>query len=419
MFDDGHGRYIQVKAAVDATGLVNIGWFKLPTSGPLLKRIYESWKAMDASAEVGLITSRPLDPADPLVGHRDRWNRLGARLRRLKSTAVTSALLDLASSVGCEVDELLSFLDVFEIQLGQTEADWRNKVDDAAVGAGIRSDDAAIAIGLAQMREWVKTTRTPKSVSEIRELVDSLGIRAGVPRKVVVVQALDWLPNTSDDLVLDWVDRFKGDNPRNRRGLVDPADWRETFPRELAELREALRTDRVTHVAVRGAMRLPTWFAVGANLLDVEGFDVAAVDRGTLWANESKSVTYPAVSVILDQSTSPAANEVALIVEMSAAAHKDAVDFFQGQARVGRLVVITVEGGPDRALFGGGPDAMAAAVAVRDWVRAHLGQDELHLVLISNGPFALFLGHLWDRVPPTTVYEDLVTEYEPAFRFVN
>ena len=60
---------------------------------------------------------------------------------------------------------------------------------------------------------------------------------------------------------------------------------------------------------------------------------------------------------------------------------------------------------------------MAAAVAVREWVRGRLTATDIHIVLVGPAPFAFFLGHLWDRVPPTTIYEDLAPGYQAAFHF--
>lgn len=82
-------------------------------------------------------------------------------------------------------------------------------------------------------------------------------------------------------------------------------------------------------------MRLPVWFAVGAHLLDVQGFDVAAFDSGRLWAAASKPGISRGVEVILDQPTGSPGNDVALVVEVSAAAHDDAIDYFSGSRQVG------------------------------------------------------------------------------------
>ena len=65
-----------------------------------------------------------------------------------------------------------------------------------------------------------------------------------------------------------------------------------------------------------------------------------------------------------------------------------------------------------------GPEqACALAVGLRDHARhaAH-GHPRVHLFLATPMGLALLLGHRWNRVAPTTVYEDLAAlGYEAAF----
>ncbi|WP_141214687.1 MULTISPECIES: SAVED domain-containing protein [unclassified Rhodococcus (in: high G+C Gram-positive bacteria)] len=421
-YTDGRRRYIQVKAAVSSAGLVNAAWLATPASSSLIKRLYSSWDTLGRPDDgIALVTSRPIDPHDVLLRERDRHNRLGTRLRRSSSKDARHALALVAASVGCTVEEILDFLDVLEIQLGQTERDWRDKVDDAAVGAGVSTAPASLAVALTEMREWVKTTRGVRAADDLRTMIDRLGLRAGRPRTLVVVHAIDHVPVEGDDgITVDWVDRFRGDSPETRRGLTDPTEWHTRLPADLTIVREELRRRGVADVAVRGAMRLPAWFAVGAALRDVAGFDIAAYDRGNLWAATSQPMPTPQVQVLFDTSlNSNDAAGVAVVVEMSSIGRDEVAAAFATRDDLSRLVSLTIEGGPNRRLFTTGTDTLAAAVAVRDWIRRNLVGTPLHLVLVANGPFALFLGHVWDRVPPTTIYEDLAPGYEAAFTFTN
>ena len=68
--------------------------------------------------------------------------------------------------------------------------------------------------------------------------------------------------------------------------------------------------------------------------------------------------------------------------------------------------------------------ATATAVGIRDLVRQlarEHGAQRLHLFLAVPHGLALLLGHLWDRMPPTLVYEDLGAgnAYQPAFLLPN
>ena len=418
-FSDGRQSYWQVKAAVSANSLANIEWLtKSERAGSLIQRLYASWNDLGRPDRgVALVTGRPLDPTDLVLGHLDRLDRLGPRLRRSSRAKIVEARQALADHIGCAVEELCSFLDVLELQLGQTESHWRGKVDDAALAAGVRTGDETRAIGLTDVREWVKTTRSPRTREDLVARVRDLGLVGEKPRALVLVEALDEVRDADpDDIRLDWVRYFRGETPETRRGILDPAAWNNELATDLANVRERLLAAGHRSVVVRGAMRLPAWFAAGQALSDVAGFDIAAMDRGKLWQPRTASVR-PEVVVQVDEEAGAADGQVALIVQVSTDGVNDVRDALGGT--VGRIVALTLVGGPDRRLFADGADAFAGAVAVRDWVRRNLQGHDVHLVLLTNGPFALFLGHLWDRVPPTTIYEDLAPGYEPAFRFRN
>jgi hypothetical protein len=67
------------------------------------------------------------------------------------------------------------------------------------------------------------------------------------------------------------------------------------------------------------------------------------------------------------------------------------------------------EGAHDQSVAGPG-QAVAYAQALRNGVREQLETaraDRVHLFLAGPGGLALLLGHRWNRVAPTVVYEDL------------
>lgn len=419
-YRNGTRRHAQVKASTTAVGLVNVAWLtaKKKKARSIIQALYESWVALERPDDgVELLTSRPIDPNDEMLALLDRSERIGPRLRQSTARVTLGERDRLAEHLGVDADELLAFFEVVQIKVGQTEALWRDRVDDAAMAAGLRVGADAQAIGLSVIREWVKDTREPRPAAQLRSQIDELGLRAGTPRSIVVVEAIDRVPSVSDASAhIDWLHSLRGDSPRTRRGAVDPADWNGRFADELSALRDSLRADGTIAVAVRGAMRLPMWFGVGEALADVAGFDIAAVDRGEAW----NPGPHPAVElqVVADEQLGEGPDTV-LVVEVSNTGWHDVREAFAEVSTVGRLVSVTVDGGPDRRLLRDGPHALASAAAVRDWVRREVRAEHLHLVLVANGPFALFLGHLWDRVPPTSIYEDLAPGYESAFTVAN
>ncbi len=418
-FADGQVLYLQVKASVSAAGLANIDWFTAPSrsGGPsLLERLYRSWCDLGRpSGGVALLTSRPLDPGDPLLTGLDRTSRVALHLRRAEDKPVKEVRTRLAGHLGCDEAELCAFFDVLQIDVGQVEALWRQRVGDVAAAAGVCSDEAAVGAALGEIRNWVKTTRDPRSSDEILEAVNRLGLRASPSRALVIVQALRRSPSASDALLaLDWVDLLDGESPETRRGLTNPTDWDAVLAPQLREMSTELRARGETRVLVGGDMRLPAWFAVGSTLREVAGFDVAALYHGDVWPAEAAGASHTRLQVLADESLSDG-TDLALVVAVSHDGTLDARRTFGGVPDMGRLVTLTVEGGPHRRALGGSADAMAAAVAIRDWARAEARVPRVHLVLLAPAPFALFLGHLWDRIAPTTIYEDLGSSYQASF----
>ena len=84
---------------------------------------------------------------------------------------------------------------------------------------------------------------------------------------------------------------------------------------------------------------------------------------------------------------------------------------------VGRLVVLGPPAGPRDNAVAGPEQACALAVGLRNHARcaAH-DHPRVHLFLATPMGLALLLGHRWNRVAPTIVYEDLAAlGYEAAF----
>jgi hypothetical protein len=227
-FSDGRQIYWQIKATVSAEHLANIEWLtKKAPSGSLIQRLHKSWAAVGRPADgIALITSRLIDSNDPLLRHLNRLNRLGERVRRATAADAREARASLAAHLGCSEEELYEFLDVLELHVGATEGHWRDRIDDAAIAAGVQPGDATRAIGVAEVREWAKTTRSPRTQVELRTRVRELGIASEAPRTVLLVEALDEVSDASDeDIRLHWVHHFRGESEFTRRGVVVRSLW--------------------------------------------------------------------------------------------------------------------------------------------------------------------------------------------------
>src|SRR5207249_4475570 len=56
---------------------------------------------------------------------------------------------------------------------------------------------------------------------------------------------------------------------------------------ELEAAGQRLKAAGHHRVLVRGAMRLPVWFAAGATLRHVQGFTVAGLQQGSIWSSDT------------------------------------------------------------------------------------------------------------------------------------
>ena len=59
---------------------------------------------------------------------------------------------------------------------------------------------------------------------------------------------------------------------------------------QLQEAARAICAAGYRNVLVRGQMRLPCWFAAGAQLSEVAGFEVTSMQLGTLWSQQTPTM---------------------------------------------------------------------------------------------------------------------------------
>lgn len=423
------GEYMQIKAVVSADTALNTDWLLAPgrSGGPsILLRFWEAWRQIrtkNQDPQLRLITNRSIDPRDPVLRLRDRNNLLAGRLRRETSRSDAGiGRTRWASHLETTVDDLCELLDVLHFETDASESTWRQRVLDVAQGLGLRADEASLLAGVGQVREWIKDSGRPRTVIDVEHALERLGLRKEEPYSIVIVQALDRfdLPETAE--ALDWVDRFVGDSPRTRRGLRQPADWNTAL---LAELEAVCRRARQRNrrVMVHGAMRLPTWFAVGAHLTEVSATCPATTQGGAIWsAADADSVPRQEI-VTMDEQVVGIGTDLAITIAVSTNIALDVVAFLRGSKEIGTHLTISISPGPDRQAITSSGEAATAAVAIRDVVREVArarGAQRLHLFLAMPGGLALLLGHFWDRMPPTQTYEDLLTNgYEKAFLIAN
>ncbi len=292
---------------------------------------------------------------------------------------------------------------------GYSVTSERDRAQSLMLANGLRADPEALELGVIIVNNWVLDGLRQITLDHIKAEVDRLDLRARDARAVLVVQAIQRDPNPEDAaIVLDWVDLYDGDSVASRRQPRDPASW-ATMSADLDTAAAHLSALGQRDVLVRGAMRQATLFAIGARLAQVTGTSVTYTQNGAPWASDTPHVAVPPPAEL--RIPLKTGTELAVAIGMSTDLSTAVASYIQvANLAVGTLLVLTpAEGAHDQSIAGPG-QAVAYAQALRSAIRAQLEvapSDRVHLFLAGPGGLALLLGHRWNRVAPTVVYEDL------------
>jgi hypothetical protein len=427
----GPAEYWQVKASVDATSPLTEAWlFDRPKGkASLLQRLHRSWLKLHSEhgvpPKVVLATTKAIDPSDPVLRARATTDARIVETLRNASGSLAEARTRWAEHLAVDEAALLQFLDSFEIRHSVSEAEWREKVQDAAAGARARTDLDAVTLGIQQVRDWVKAPRQVFSPAELKGIIVGLGLVAQDRRPLVVVQVMEHNQRLDATYSVDWTDLFEDDDPRERRRFHYPEYALQQVAADLAVARQCLRGVGIHDFEVVGPMRLPLWFAVGANFSSTAGFVVSAQARDGIWTSNAAPGPQRDLEIRLPEAppTDSVGRPWAVSVNFATDIAAD-VDEFLADAVPDAYHLRARLPEPGRAALGGLPHAQAVIFQLREELRAlrkSLRPPEVHLFLAMPGACALLLGNAWDRMPPTWTYWDLGVpgRYERAVRVGN
>ena len=427
----GPAEYWQVKASVDATSPLTEAWLFDHPEGKksLLQRLHASWQKLrpehDLPPKIVLATTKAIDPSDLVLRARATTDARIVEILRGATGCMAEARKRWAEHLAIDEDDLLEFLDSFEIRHSVSEAEWREKVQDAAVGARVRTDPDAVTLGVQQVRDWVKAPRQTFSPAQLKEAITRLGLVAKDQRPLFVVQAME--PNPRPDAVysVDWTDLLNEGDPRERRRFRDSEDAHPRVAADLAVARQRLRGAGIHDFEVVGPMRLPLWFAIGANFSSTAGFAVSAQASDGVWTSKAVPGTRRDLVIRLPEPSPANAVGCPWAVSVSFATDiAEDVDEFLASAVPDAYHLRAGLPEPGRAALDGMQHAQAVIFQLREELRSlrrSLRPPEVHLFLAMPGACALLLGNAWDRMPPTWTYWDLGAPgcYEKAVRVSN
>lgn len=391
----------------------------------ILQKLYKSWLRLggpDVPVDLRLISNRPLDLTDPLLsladGHSDR---LTPAARQADPNSVAGqAVTAWATHIGAAREDLLGMLDRLHLQTGRTPTAELEHTRVLMAAAGLDDSDDALERGLSVVPRWMIDGITTRSVGDIRRTVEELGLTRVDPSIVLSIEAIDNDPHADTaDHRLDWT-RFYDQTvvPRERTLPVEHAAW-NLMASELATTAAEIEAGPTRSVVVRGALRQATLFAVGAALPQTRGFRLVYRQYGHTWTTDTAKQNRG----ISERSTPiGAGSDLAVAVAVSLDPAPEIGSYLRATGLpVDNLVVIEpADGSDDQAVRSGG-HAVALAEGIRNKIRQILvsrpDTPRIHLFLAGPGGLSLMLGHRWNKVRPTTIYEHrgVGRGYAPTF----
>ena len=430
-YNDGKRKYYQVKASVDGRRAANFDWLTAVDKNrkSILQRFYKVWREHTKDGnhpKLELVTNRAVDPHDPIMILRDgRDGTVAARLKRAGPRSKAGhAKESLLKHLNVSEQDFFDFISCLSFRLGKLDEEWKEIARLQMTTLGLRNGAQDIQRGVDLVRNWVTVGKRRLSLEELRIEIEALNLNSEKPTPTILIQAIDHDPHPETAAVaLDWVKLYQGSEPRTRRNLIDPELWNTSLRKDLKKAAQKLRILASTRVHMRGYMRLPTWFAVGVELGRTAGFNLMMSQNGIIYSSEVKPSEFSLRMV--DKRAIKKESELALGLSISTDLSADVISYAKKSLpNVGRYVCIEPQMGPSNMVIGSAREALGCAFGIRDLTRnlvRKYSSSEIHLFLAMPAGAALLLGHLWDRMPDTQLYEDQGAGrgYLPSFFIAN
>jgi hypothetical protein len=419
---DGPGEYHQVKFARNpAHRPLHADWFtdKGVSKRSPLQRFHQSWKDLtveDQRPFMILHTNRLPADGDKVLECID-----GITERLVPKFAYCSP----ESEVGKTRAAWAEHLEVDEAELLAMLSDLRIRAARASIeelrehcrwvmdSCGLLNTSAAVDQGMVVAGEWIETGVREIDAAIVSGVVTERALRATDPRATMLIQAIDHdvYPELATEQV-DWVAEFIGDTPRARREPKITEIWHSRFAPELAAAEHSIAAQGYREIRLAGDFRLATSIFAGATFSDTRGYQLLITGRSgdKTWTGDFASYgPTTEVGMTCDHVEVGRGSELAIAIAITGdpssavLKHIEAVDLPIGQLALLSLPAV-------------GPGALADDHAVRGWVievREELRElseqehDRWHLFFYGPQTAAVLLGHSWNRMPSTQLWDDL------------
>jgi hypothetical protein len=416
--------YHQVKFSRVAGDPIDHAWFteKGGAKRTPLQRFRDSYVKLTAKTppEMALVTNRLPPPGDPVFKHREgRDGLLVPRWAAATDTASREVRSAWAEHLEITEEQLFEMLDHLRLMIGTGSLEeLRERCAETMLAVGLRGDTEAVALAHAEIRERIQSGATELDQDAMTEIVARLKLSGDQRTATLAVQGIDRIayPDSATHAI-DWVDGYEGDEPRTRRRLRPEVSIGE-MGEDLRRAREELSAGGYAHVRLAGAFRLGTAFAVGAALPRTAGFELSIRQGTELWTTRGDSA--PAHLAVESHEVAQGM-EIALCLSISAEIADDVITHLRAEGiPVGKALAISPSAGASRDSIVDDMHARGIAQALLDLAReGSSGAQRVHLFQAQPNALAMMLGHIWNRVPPTLIYEDLNPGYQATFEIAG
>lgn len=392
----------------------------------LLQKLHSSYvvirdRAGQAPFYMQVVSNRPVDPDHPLLSEVD--GRTGMLMPFAANVAAGSAagkvLAAWAEHVEVQRDELLAMLSRLRFRAGRDLAGEREQARTLMLAAGLATSEVALNNGISAAGAWVRDGRRQVTAADVRAVVDTFGLSAQPSTATLLVEDIDHDRSPEAATVrLNWVSHYSEDNPVLRRVRTSPALY-EQAAADLRNAADSIEAQGYRRVLVRGHMRQACAFVVGNTFPRTRGFDLEYAQGPTIWATDAPRRDPRIQEHVTDLGQG---DDLGVLVATAAKATDEVLRFVTEQrVSVSQLRTYTPEEGEHDSSIAGPGHAVGIVGEVRQRVRAALttggAERRVHLFLASPNGLAVFLGHRWNAMTTTIVYEHRSTNagYFPSF----
>jgi hypothetical protein len=427
---NGPALYYQVKFVTAQREPLSHDWFTDPGDAQRspLQRFYDSFVKLTEDGgrpEMVLETNRwPVDGDPILICVDGQSHKLVPRLPLAAAGSASGRVRrEWAEHLGISEGELYEMFEHLEIRAGRSSFEELREHCCWLMGAvGLLDDVDAVDVGMGEIRRLVRQGVRHLDAAALAEIIAEKRLERGQSRATLLVQQLDRdaLPELATASV-DWVALFEGDEPAARRQLHDPSGWNDVLRPQLREAVAEIKEQGHRDVAVAGALRLSTAMATGIEMSDVAGFTVAVRQRDREWSSSGDRVEAALDRVVLEVAQG---DQLAVGISVAVDIGADVVAYLQREKIPVRMFVnLLPASGVGRDAIGGPEEARGLAQALLDAIRGEVRGYALPLHLFAAGPLglSLLLGHVWNRMPETQLYDDLGADrgYAPTFHLAG